>query len=148
MDTLSYKTKFANKENSTQNWHLVDAEGEVLGRLSSKIANLVRGKYKPDFTEHFNSGDKVVVINAEKIRLTGKKWTDKKYIRHTGYPGGIRKRTAKQLLEVKPTELIIKAVKGMLPKNKLQKQYLKNLHVYVGTNHPHVAQNPQKIEIN
>lgn len=147
MDTLSYKTKFANANNSTKNWYIIDAEGEVLGRLASKIANVIRGKYKADFTPHFNSGDKVVVINAEKIRMTGKKWDQKVYTRHTGYPGGVRTRSAKQMLNKKPTDIITIAVKGMLPKNKLQQVYLKNLHVYTGTDHPHTAQQPVKIEI-
>lgn len=147
MDTLSYKTKFANKENATQKWYLIDAEGEILGRLACKVANIIRGKYKPDFTPHFNSGDKVVIINADKVRLTGNKWSQKIYRRHTGYPGGLRTKTAKQVLESKPTDLIYKAVKGMLPKNKLQAVYLKNIHLYVGTEHPHTAQKPEKIEI-
>jgi large subunit ribosomal protein L13 len=147
VNTLSYKTKFANAENFTRNWYLVDAEGKVLGRLASEIANIIRGKNKPDFTPHFNSGDKVVVINAEKVKLTGNKMTDKIYTRYTGYPGGLKTRTPKEILEHKPTDLVRMAVKGMLPKNKLQAVYLKNLHIYAGPEHPHGVQNPVKIEL-
>lgn len=148
MNTSSYKTKFANENNFTRNWYVIDAEAEVLGRLASKIANVIRGKYKADFTPHFNSGDKVIVLNAEKVRLTGNKLTQKEYIRHTGYPGGVRKTMAKDMLAKKPEEMIRNAVKGMLPKNRLQKEYLKNLHVYKGTEHPHEAQKPVELEIN
>ena len=147
MDTLVYKTRFANQQNHTRNWYIVDAEGKVLGRLASEIAKIVRGKNKPDFTPHFNSGDKVIVLNAGKVRLTGKKLTDKIYTRYTLYPGGLRKRTPKDYLDFKPEELIKMAVKGMLPKNKLQAQYLKNLHIYTGNEHPHQVQNPVQIEL-
>lgn len=118
-----------------------------MGRLSSKVAKILMGKNKPDYTPHFNSGDKVVIVNAEKVRLTGKKMTDKLYVRHTGYPGGQKFRTPLDILHRKPEDLILHAVKGMLPKNRLQKQYLKNLHVYTGPQHPHIAQNPVKLEI-
>jgi large subunit ribosomal protein L13 len=144
---LSYKTKFVNKETVSRNWYLVDAEGEVLGRLASEIAKILRGKTKPDFTPHYNSGDKVVVINAEKVRLTGNKMNEKEYIHHTGYPGGQRIVNIKNLTNKKPEEIIIKAVNGMLPKTKLRKEYMRNLHVYAGTEHPHQAQNPVKLEI-
>ena len=110
MDTLSYKTVSANKETANKQWVLIDAEDQILGRLSSKVAKLLRGKYKPNFTPHADTGDNVVIINAEKIRLTGKKWDDKKYIRHTGYPGGQRVTTAKELMEKHPIRLIEKAV--------------------------------------
>lgn len=147
MDTLSYRTVFVNKATVSRKWYLVDAEGEVLGRLSSKVAKILMGKNKPDYTPHFNSGDKVVIVNAEKVRLTGKKMTDKLYVRHTGYSGGQKFRTPLDILHRKPEDLILHAVKGMLPKNRLQKQYLKNLHVYTGPQHPHIAQNPVKLEI-
>lgn len=147
MNTLSYRTRFANKDNFTRNWYLVDADSKILGRLSSNVAKIIRGKNKPDFTPHFNSGDKVIVINAEKIRLTGNKLSDKVYIRHTGYPGGQRFKTPKDILSTRPEELIRMAVSGMLPKNKLQKEYLKNLHIYAGNEHPHKVQNPLQIEI-
>lgn len=148
MSAISYKTKFANVNNFSRNWYLIDAEGEVLGRLASEVAKIVRGKNKADFTPHFNSGDKVVIINAEKVRLTGKKMIDKQYVRHTGFPGGQRVRTPQELLKIKPEELIRHAVEGMMPKNKLKKVYMKNLHIYAGTEHPHSVQKPESIEIN
>lgn len=147
MDTLSYKTLFVNKNTISRNWYLVDAEGEILGRLASNVAKILRGKNKPDFTPHVNSGDKVVIINAEKIRLTGNKLSDKVYIRHTGYPGGQRFTTPREILSKKPENLIIEAIRGMMPKSRLRKEYLKNLFVYTGTSHPHTAQKPVQIEI-
>jgi len=147
VNTLVYRTQFANKQNHTRNWYVVDAEGKILGRLASEVAKIIRGKNKPDFTPHFNSGDKVIVINAEKIRLTGKKLTDKIYTRYTGFPGGLRKRTPKFYLDNKPEEILKMAVSGMLPKNKLQSEYLKNLHIYTGNEHPHQVQNPVQIEL-
>jgi large subunit ribosomal protein L13 len=148
MDTLTYKTISANKETVTKEWLLVDAENEVLGRFASAVAMLIRGKCKTNFTPHVDCGDNVIVINAEKIKLTGNKMTDKEYIRHTGYPGGQRFSTPKELLAKKPTEVIHKAVKGMLPKNRLGAQMIKNLHIYAGTEHPHAAQQPKEIKIN
>jgi large subunit ribosomal protein L13 len=148
MNTLSYKTVSANKETVNKEWLVVDADGQTLGRLSSKIAMLIRGKYKTNFTPHVDCGDNVVVINAEKINLTGKKWTDKSYIRHTGYPGGQRSLTATEMFEKDPTRLIEKAVKGMLPKNKLGSALFRNLYVYAGTEHLHTAQNPKAINVN
>jgi len=148
MNTLSYKTVSANKETANKEWLVVDADGQTLGRLSSKIAMLIRGKYKTNFTPHVDCGDNVVVINAEKIVLTGKKWTDKSYIRHTGYPGGQRSLTATEMFEKDPTRLIEKAVKGMLPKNKLGSALFRNLYVYAGTEHLHTAQNPKAINVN
>ena len=148
MNTLSYKTVSANKNTANKEWLVVDADGQTLGRLSSKIAMLIRGKYKTNFTPHVDCGDNVVVINAEKINLTGKKWTDKSYIRHTGYPGGQRSLTATEMFEKDPTRLIEKAVKGMLPKNKLGSALFRNLYVYAGTEHLHTAQNPKAINVN
>lgn len=148
MDTLTYKTISANKETVTKEWILVDAENEVLGRFASAVAKMIRGKNKTNFTPHVDCGDNVIVINAEKIRLTGNKLTDKEYIRHTGYPGGQRFSTPKELLAKKPTEIIEKAVKGMLPKNRLGAQLFRNLYVYTGTEHPHTAQQPREIKIN
>lgn len=148
MDTLSYKTKSANKSTVQKEWLLVDAEGQTLGRLASKVAKILRGKYKPDFTPHVDCGDNVVVINAEKIQLTGNKWDAKQYIRYTGYPGGQRVKTAKDLLENNPTELIEKAVKGMLPKNRLGADLFRNLRVYAGTEHGQEAQKPKAINLN
>ena len=148
MDTLSYKTISANKMTVNKNWLLVDANDEILGRLASKVAYLLRGKHKPDFTPHVDSGDNVIVINAEKIRLTGNKMSDKKYVRHTGYPGGQRFTNPKALLEKNPGAIVEKAVKGMLPKNRLGSAVFKNLYVYAGESHPHEAQNPTKVNLN
>ena len=147
MDTISYKTISANKATVDKQWVLVDAEGQSLGRLSSKVAKLLRGKHKPSFTPHVDCGDNVIVINAEKINLTGKKWTDKSYIRHTGYPGGQRSLTATELFGKDPTRLVEKSVKGMLPKNKLGAALFRNLNVVVGTTHKHEAQKPKTINL-
>ena len=148
MNTLSYKTVSANKATVNKEWVLVDADGQTLGRLASKVAKLIRGKYKPNFTPHVDCGDNVVIINAEKINLTGRKWTQKSYIRHTGYPGGQRSLTATELFEKDPTRVIEKAVKGMLPKNKLGSALFRNLYVYEGSNHKQEAQNPKAINLN
>jgi|TARA_B110000091_G_scaffold12530_1_gene12077 large subunit ribosomal protein L13 len=148
MNTLSYKTVSANKATVSKEWVLVDADGQTLGRLASRIAKLIRGKHKPNFTPHVDCGDNVVVINAEKITLTGKKWTDKSYIRHTGYPGGQRSLTATEMFEKDPTRLVEKAVKGMLPKNILGSALFRNLYVYAGTEHKHDAQSPKAINLN
>ncbi|HSP11546.1 MAG TPA: 50S ribosomal protein L13 [Salegentibacter sp.] len=148
MDTLSYKTVSANKATVSKEWVLVDAEGQTLGRLSSKVAKLLRGKHKPDFTPHVDCGDNVIVINSEKINLTGKKWDAKEYIRHTGYPGGQRSLTASELFDKAPERLVEKAVKGMLPKNKLGADLFRNLKVYVGSEHDHNAQKPKTINLN
>ncbi len=148
MDTLSYKTISANKATVDKQWLLVDAEGQHLGRLASKVAKLLRGKHKTNFTPHVDCGDNVVVINADKIVLTGNKWTDKEYIRYTGYPGGQRTRTAQEVFDKNPETLIEKAVKGMLPKNKLGAEMFRNLRVYVGTQHDQEAQKPKAINLN
>nr|WP_176761323.1 50S ribosomal protein L13 [Desulforhopalus singaporensis] len=130
-----------------KNWYVVDAENKVLGRLASEIANRLRGKHKPTFSSFIDNGDFVVVTNAEKIVLTGNKINDKKYYRHTGYIGGIKEASAKELLEKHPTDLLMKAVKGMLPKNKLGRAQLKKLKVYAGKDHPHAAQQPVELDI-
>jgi len=148
VDTLSYKTISANKATADKQWVLVDAEGQTLGRMASKVAKLLRGKYKPSFTPHADCGDNVVIINAEKINLTGNKWTDKTYIRHTGYPGGQRSLTATELFSKDPAKLVEKSVKGMLPKNKLGSALFRNLKVYVGSEHDQVAQKPTTINLN
>ncbi|MEO9513049.1 MAG: 50S ribosomal protein L13 [Flavobacteriaceae bacterium] len=148
MDTLSYKTISANKATVDKQWLLVDAEGETLGRLSSKVAKLLRGKYKTNFTPHVDCGDNVVIVNAEKIALSGNKWDDKTYLRYTGYPGGQRSTTAKELLDKHPERIIEKSVKGMLPKNKLGAELFRNLKVYVGTEHNQEAQKPKAINLN
>ena len=148
VDTLSYKTISANKATADKQWVLVDAEGQTLGRMASKVAKILRGKYKPSFTPHADCGDNVVIINAEKINLTGNKWTDKSYIRHTGYPGGQRSLTATELFEKDPSRLVEKSVKGMLPKNKLGAVLFRNLTVVSGTEHAHEAQKPKAINLN
>lgn len=148
MNKLSYKTVSANKNTVNKEWLLVDADGQTLGRLASKVAILLRGKHKTNFTPHVDCGDNVVIINAEKINLTGKKWTDKSYIRHTGYPGGQRSLTATELFEKDPTRLVEKAVKGMLPKNILGSALYRNLYVNVGGEHEQEAQKPTLINLN
>ena len=148
VNTLSYKTVSANKNTVNKEWVLVDADGQTLGRLASKIAKLIRGKHKTNYTPHVDCGDNVVVINAEKINLTGKKWDDKTYIRHTGYPGGQRTLSASELFGKNPIRLVEKAVKGMLPKNKLGSALYRNLYVYTGSEHTQQAQNPKTININ
>ncbi|MEM7484069.1 MAG: 50S ribosomal protein L13 [Bacteroidota bacterium] len=148
MDTLSYKTISANKATVNKEWLLVDAEGETLGRLASKVAKLLRGKHKPNFTPHVDCGDNIIVINAEKITMSGNKWGDKTYLRYTGYPGGQRSTTAQELLEKHPERIIEKSVKGMLPKNKLGAELFRNLKVYVGTEHGQEAQKPKAINLN
>ncbi len=147
MDTLSYKTKSANKESVKKEWVLIDANDEILGRLASKVAIILRGKNKPNFTPHVDCGDYVIIINAEKVKLTGKKRTDKQYFRHTGYPGGQVIDTPEKLFARKPGAVVEKAVKGMLPKNRLGSQLFRNLNVYVGSEHPHEAQQPKKINL-
>ena len=147
MDSNSYKTLSAKKEDVKKEWVLIDAKDEILGRLASQVAKIIRGKNKPGYTPHIDCGDNVIVINADKIRLTGKKWTDKEYVHYTGYPGGQRKRTPKDLLEKTPHKIIEKAVHGMLPKNRLGRQLERNLFVYVGEEHPHEAQKPKKINL-
>ena len=148
MNTLSYKTVSANKATVDKQWIVVDAEGHNLGRFSSKVAILLRGKHKPDFTPHVDCGDNVIVINAEKINLTGNKLDEKTYIRHTGYPGGQRSLTAKVMQQKNPALLVEKAVKGMLPKNKLGAELFRNLNVFVGTEHTHGAQKPKTVNLN
>lgn len=146
MNTLSYKTISANKETAQKEWVVVDAQGEVLGRLASQIASLIRGKHKTNFTPHVDCGDNVIVINADKVRLTGAKMTDKVYTRHTGYPGGQRFTSPRLLLEKHPERIIEHAVKGMLPKNRLGRRLYTNLYVYAGDQHPHEAQQPTAVK--
>jgi large subunit ribosomal protein L13 len=147
VNTLSYKTVSANKATVDKEWVIIDAEGQILGRLASKVASMLRGKHKPNFTPHVDCGDNVIVINAEKVALTGKKMTDKVYIRHTGYPGGQRFTTADALLRKNPIAMVEKSVKGMLPRNRLGSELYRNLHVYAGSEHPHEAQKPKTIEL-
>ena len=147
MDTLSYKTVSANKETVNKEWLIIDAEGQPLGRLGTAVATLLRGKHKTNFTPHVDCGDNVIVINAEKISLSGNKWSDKVYVRHTGHPGGQRFTTASEMLAKKPEAIIEKAVKGMLPKSKLGAEMFRNLYVYVGTEHKQEAQQPKEFKL-
>nr|WP_294896329.1 50S ribosomal protein L13 [uncultured Pedobacter sp.] len=146
MNTLSYKTVSANKKTVDKQWVVVDAQGEILGRLSSNIAKVIRGKNKASYTPHVDCGDNVIVINADKVKLTGNKMSDKVYVRYTGYPGGQRFITPKELMAKHPTRIIEKAVRGMLPKTRLGRAIFKNLYIYAGNEHPHVAQNPKEIK--
>ncbi|WP_026450927.1 50S ribosomal protein L13 [Aequorivita capsosiphonis] len=148
MDTLSYKTVSANKATVVKEWLLVDADGQTLGRLASEVAKLLRGKHKPSFTPHVDCGDNVIVINTGNINLSGNKWQDKTYIRHTGYPGGQRSLNATELYKKDPARLVEKAVKGMLPKNKLGAEMFRNLKVYADANHGQEAQKPRAINFN
>ncbi len=148
MNTLSYKTISANEETVQKEWLEIDAEGQTLGRFCSKVAKLLRGKYKPSFTPHVDCGDNVIIVNADKIKLTGNKWNDRVYLSYSGYPGGQKALTPADLMKKSPDKLFRKVVKGMLPKNKLGASLLKNMHVYAGAEHPHKAQKPKKIDIN
>lgn len=164
MNTLSYKTVSANSATVTKEWVLIDATNQPVGRLASQVSKMLRGKHKANYTPHVDCGDNVIVVNAEKVRLTGKKLTDRQYVRHTGYPGGQRFSTAKQILARVPelipgkpiarerlrgtaTWVVEHAVKGMLPKNRLSEKIFSNLYVYVGAEHPHQAQNPKAIDL-
>lgn len=156
MDTLSYKTISTNSETAQKEWVVIDATDQVLGRLCAKVAKILRGKYKPSFTPHVDCGDNVIIINADKVQLTGKKWDDRIYYSYTGYPGGQREATPR-ILQMKALNkhmkagynpLFIKVVKGMLPKNRLGSAILKNMYVYNGSEHPHTAQQPKVIDIN
>jgi len=148
VNTLSYKTVSANKETVEKEWYIVDANDVVLGRLASVVAMVLRGKHKPSFTPHVDCGDNVIVINAEKVKLTGKKMSEKQYVRHSGYPGGQRFQTPEDLLSKKPTAVVEKAIKGMLPKSRLGSAIFNNLFVIAGENHPHEAQQPKTLDLN
>jgi len=148
VDTLSYKTISANKATADKKWVVIDATDQVLGRLASRVALILRGKNKALYTPHADCGDNVIIINAEKVRLTGNKMTDKQYVRHTGYPGGQRFATPKELMAKKPTAVVQNAIKGMLPKTRLGAELFRNLYVYEGAEHPHEAQKPTTITLN
>ncbi|PRY89079.1 50S ribosomal protein L13 [Mongoliibacter ruber] len=147
MDTLSYKTKSANAATVDKKWVVVDAQSAVLGRFASEVARILRGKHKPYFTPHVDCGDNVIVINADKVRLTGRKMDEKVYVRHTGYPGGQRISTPRILKDKSASILVEKAVRGMLPKNRLGRQMYRNLFVYNGSEHPHAAQQPKEVKL-
>jgi len=146
VDTLSYKTVSANDATVEKGWVVVDAEDQILGRLASQVARIIRGKHKASYTPHVDCGDRVIVINASKIRMTGKKWDDKSLIRHTGYPGGQRSATPRQVFSKSPALLVERAVRGMLPKNRLGRKLFNNLYVYNDAEHPHEAQKPKEIK--
>ncbi len=146
MNTLSFKTVSANKSTVNKEWVVVDAEGEILGRLSSEVAKIIRGKNKPSYTPHVDCGDNVIIINADKVKLTGNKFNQKEYVSYTGYPGGQRFISPKELIVKHPTRVVEKAVRGMLPKTRLGRALFKNLHVYAGSEHPHAAQNPKTVK--
>jgi large subunit ribosomal protein L13 len=146
VDTLSYKTKHANKATIEKQWFVIDAEGQTLGRFASRVAIILRGKHKPSYTPHADCGDNVIIINAEKIRFTGKKMETKEYVFYSGFPGGQRFESAKSLLVRRPTYIVEKAIKGMLPRTKLGDTILGNLHVYAGPAHPHEGQQPKTLK--
>lgn len=148
MNTLSYKTVSANNATVQKEWFVLDATNQVLGRLSSQVASILRGKNKTNFTPHVDCGDNVIIINAEKVRLTGKKWNEKEYVRHTGYPGGQRITTPSEMAITNPARIIEVAVKKMLPRNRLGNSIFGNLYVYAGTEHPHTAQQPKELKLN
>jgi large subunit ribosomal protein L13 len=147
VDTISFKTISAKKSTVQKEWVIINANDQVLGRLASKVAFLLRGKHKPNFTPHVDCGDYVIVINAENVRMTGKKMSDREIFSHTGYPGGQKKISPAQMLKKRPESLIENAVKGMLPKNRLGSELYRNLHVYAGEKHPHEAQKPKMIDL-
>ena len=144
---MKMKTYSANSNDRDRRWYVVDAEGKTLGRLSTQIADILRGKRKPTYTPHVDTGDFVIVINAEKVAVTGRKRTEKRYYRHSGYPGGLRSRTFEEMIERKPEDVIRLAVKGMLPRNRLSRRQITKLKIYAGPDHPHAAQAPEKLEI-
>jgi large subunit ribosomal protein L13 len=148
VNTLSYRTVSANNATVQKEWFVVDATNQILGRLSSQVASILRGKHKTNFTPHVDCGDNIIVINAEKVRLTGKKWTDKEYVRHTGYPGGQRITSPADVAMIDASRIIEMAVKRMLPRNKLGNAIYGNLYVYVGSEHPHAAQQPRDLKLN
>ena len=146
MKTLSFKTESLRKEDVDRQWYIIDADGEIVGRMCTKIAHVLRGKHKANYTPHVDNGDNIIVINAEKARFTGDKLNQKEYVSYSGYPGGQKKRTAKEMFEKKPIAVIEKAVKGMLPKSKLGNSMFNKLFVYEGSEHPHKAQKPQEFK--
>jgi len=145
VDTLSYKTKSLRKEDVERDWYVVDAEGQSVGRMCTTIATMLRGKHKPSYTPHIDNGDNIIVINAEKVALSGNKWKDKVYLRYSGYPGGLKRRTAEEMLAKKPEAIVEKAIRGMLPKGRLGRAMFRKLYVYTGSDHPHAAQQPKTL---
>jgi large subunit ribosomal protein L13 len=147
VNTLSYKTQSARKEDVTRNWYIVDAEGQHVGRICTQIATVLRGKHKTSYTPHVDTGDYVIVVNAEKIRFSGNKLAQKEYLKYSGYPGGLKRRTAVEMLAKRPVAIVESAVKGMLPKTKLGRAMYKKLFVYTGAAHPHEAQQPKTLNV-
>ena len=147
MNTLSYKTQSQRPEDVQKAWFIVDAEGKTVGRLCTAISHVLRGKHKTSFTPHVDAGDNVIVVNADKVRFTGDKWAQKEYLRYSGYTGGLKRRSAQEMLDKKPTAIVEKAVKGMLPKNRLGRNLFRNLFVYAGSEHPHEAQKPEPLNV-
>lgn len=147
MDTLSYRTQSVKKADIKKEWFIIDATDMIVGRLASRVAMILRGKHKPSFTPHMDCGDKVIIINADKVRFTGKKMGAKTYFRHTGYPGGDRYTTPAQFMEKRPTEVLRKALIGMLPKGPLGRTVFKNVYLYAGSEHPHEAQSPKELKL-
>jgi large subunit ribosomal protein L13 len=147
VNTLSYKTQSAKKEEVERKWYVIDAEGAIVGRLGTVVASMLRGKHKPSYTPHVDTGDNIIIINAEKVRFTGSKMDQKTYQSYSGYPGGQKERTAREMLEKKPIAIVEKAVRGMLPKNRLGRQMIKKLFVYEGAEHPHEAQQPEVFKL-
>ena len=147
MDHLSYKTQYVSTETAQRNWVVIDAGDNTLGRVASQIANLLRGKHKPSFTPHADCGDAVIVINSEKLRVTGRKMTDKTYITHSGYPGGQRTQTVREMMAKSPSRVIEHAVRGMLPRTRLGREQFRSLFVYNGAEHPHAAQQPKAVSL-
>lgn len=147
MDTLSFKTISANKKTVSKDWIVLDANNQTLGRFASQAAKMLRGKHKASFTPHVDCGDNIIIINAEKIKITGRKWTEKEYVSHTGYPGGQRFITPAKLMEKDPTLVVEYAIHGMLPKNRLGNAIKSNLYIYAGSEHPHAAQQPKPVTV-
>lgn len=147
MNTLSYKTQSLRKEDAEHDWYVIDATGQKVGRLCTTIATMLRGKHKPSYTPHVDNGDNIIVLNAEKVIFSGQKWKQKVYQRYSGYPGGQKSRTAEEMLAKKPEAIVEKAVRGMLPKNRLGRAMFKKLFVYTGNEHPHEAQKPKALEL-
>jgi len=145
VDTLSYKTKSLRKEDVERDWYVVDAAGQSVGRMCTTIATMLRGKHKPSYTPHVDNGDNIIVINADKVSFSGNKWKNKVYLRYSGYPGGLKKRTAEEMLAKRPEAIVEKAIKGMLPKGRLGRAMFKKLYVYTGSEHPHEAQQPKTL---
>ena len=148
MNTPTYKTISANNQTVKKEWVIVDADNQIVGRLATQVAMILRGKHKASYTPHVDCGDNVIIINAEKVIFTGKKFDDKEYVRHTGFPGGQRFSTPAKVFQKDPTQVLHKALKGMLPKNRLGRALQTNVYIYTGTNHPHEAQQPKELKIN